>query len=222
MNLREIGLSAPRPVSREDALAEDMSRVVCSLLVLGLKRRIMIDDVWKISIHINHPNEEIEGKNLLGVLVVNRTFPTAEFIKWDLSVRQNHMLDFICGVLKDICRATHLGETVVDDARSFVLENQFRRTIVGKKRFKGPNQFASARIECDWEMDEARIYVAASLSKRERRRVEVAKSRPDEFLLQGYFGKLEWIGPASIVLHKINGDLLPVVLAPGNLPSKSP
>jgi hypothetical protein len=206
MQFNGIVLTAPRPLNSVDEAVEDMSRVICGLLVVGLKRRLKFTEVSKISIRINKVDDPDEGKVLLGVLIVNRQFPSVEFVKWDLLRRQNYMLDFVSNVLKDVCVAQGQDATVVDEARSFVVEHNFRRTIVGKKRFPGPERRSSAHIECDQEMDGARIYIAARLPGGQVRRVEVATDRPDEFILQCYFGKLDWTGPRTITLHTVDGD----------------
>ncbi len=215
MHFTDIGLTAPRPLNLADRTVEDMSRVVCALLILGLRRKLKFDGFGKISIRINHSDDHEDGAVLLGVLIVNRLFPVTEFLKWDLSSRQSHMLDFVSNVLRDICVAYGRNSTVVDEACSFVLEHEFRRTIVGKKSFLDPSRASSAHIECDQEMDEARIYIAATLSDGVTRRIEVTRSRPDEFILQNYFGTLDWAGPETIVLHGRDSTAMPVNLKLG-------
>jgi hypothetical protein len=209
MRFKDVMLTAPRPLNPVDRAIEDVSRVVCSLLILGLKRKLKFDRFWRISIRINHPDDPKSGSVALGILVVNRPFPSDEFVGWNLSRRQNYMLDFVSGILKEVCVVNDQDVAVVEESCSFVLEHKFLRTIVGKSSFPGPDQESSAHIECDQEMDQARIYIVATFPNEKIRRLEVATSRPDEFIIQGYFGKLDWKGPRTIILRTRGGIELP-------------
>lgn len=74
--LQEITITADRPLQPVDGAVENMSRVVCALLMKALRNEIETPDFWKISIRINSASASEDNKVLLGVLVKNRSFPS--------------------------------------------------------------------------------------------------------------------------------------------------
>lgn len=208
--LKEIGLTADRPLKTDELAVENMSRVVCALLVDGLKRKVATT-FWKLSIRINSSDLSDNGKILLGVLIVNRNFPTAEFLQSRLKDRQSLMLGFVSGVLRDVLLDANLDASPVEDAVKYVLDKKLCNVIVGKKRFIDPTTSEVAHIKCEQEMDEARIYVVFIEKGRQAREVLVATSVPEEFIFQSFFGRVEWDEESHPSLLKVDGSTIAVI-----------
>jgi hypothetical protein len=206
--LVQIGVLSERRQMPMDAAVENMSRVVCALLVRGLRRKLSTTGFWKVSIHINESDLRVIGKVIGGVLMVAREFPVGEFIQWPLERRQSYMLEFVSTTLRDVLRERDLDASLVDDAIRCVIQQEFRNVIVGKKRFRNPDTGEVAHIECVQEMDDARIYVVVGTSSRSKRRVMVASSVPNEFIIQRYFGTVSWPSSGRPVLLRIDGSTI--------------
>jgi hypothetical protein len=115
MLFREIGVLAERPLKTEDAAVENMSRVVCALLIQGLNKKLKTPDFWKVSIRINDRDTSENGKIIGGVVVWNRNFPTTEFLGWSLETRQTYMLKFVSKTLRDVFIERGLDTHLIDD-----------------------------------------------------------------------------------------------------------
>lgn len=212
--LREICLTAERPLRKEDGAVENMSRVVCALLVQGLNKKIRTPDFWKISIDINSTNDGGCSKTFLGVFVVHRVFPIAEFLALGLEERQNYMLKFVSNTLKKSLSEKGIDTSPVDDAVEYVFNKKFLNLVVGKRKFKNPAGTEVAHIECEQEMDEARIYVVLKMGKN-KRKIFLTRVVPEEFIFQIFFGCIEWSEPGYPVLRRPDGILIPIDTANG-------
>jgi hypothetical protein len=210
--LVDIGLLSERRQLPADAAVENMSRVVCALLVRGLRRRLSTTGFWKVSIHINESDLRVMGKVIGGVLMVAREFPVSEFVQWPLEKRQSYMLEFVSTTLREVLREHDLDASLVDDAIQYVVQQEFRNVIVGKKRFRNPDTGEVAHIECVQEMDDARIYVVIGTNSRTKRRVMVASTVPDEFIIDGFFGTVAWPSSGGPVLLRIDGSTIDIPL----------
>lgn len=208
--LKEIGFAAERPLRPEDGRVENMSRVVCALLIQGLQKKVKTADFWKISIGINNRDRSEDQKVILGVLVVNRDFPVTEFLGWTLKKRQDYMLNFVSDTIREIFLERGLDASLVDDAIEYVTQKKFLNIIVGKKKFRNPSLAEVAHIECEQEMDEARIYISLKANKGQQRRVLLTKTVPEEFIFQIFFGSIEWLDSQYPVLRRADGVLISI------------
>jgi hypothetical protein len=195
--LKEVTITANRPVSPSDAAVENMSRVVCSLLIKGTRRTVKTPNFWKLSIDINRSDISDDGNVISGVLIVCRRFPTPEFLGWPLPTRQHFMLKYIASALSEVLRSRSLDDSVVAEAARYVEERKFVQVFVGKDEFRGPAGWR-ARIECEQEMDVARMIVSLRSKDGRRHRFAVAEVMPDEFVIQSYFGKIVWNGSPEL------------------------
>lgn len=203
--LREVGLLFDRPADLKEISVERMSRVVCALLTSGMKGRVRTPGFWKISIRLNSKNQSEDGAILLGVLVINRAFPVERFIDLPVESKQDIMLSFIAEVVRDVFRRFSLDEGALEDGIKNVLENRFCNRFRGRKIFKDERTGAVARIECEQEMEVARIYVAIG-RERNLERILAAVCEPDEFILQAYFGSVEWSDLGEPMLRLVDGS----------------
>lgn len=191
-------------------MVENMSRVVCALLVRGFGRRITSPDFWKVSIRINSLDTSEDGKILLGVLIANRYFPTADFVSWPMASRQEYMLQFVERTLREVFAQRHIDVSAIEHGVRFVVDNNFTNLIVGKRMFRSPRADEVAHIECEQRMDHARIYVVFESPARAVDRVFVASTVPEEFIFQSYFGQVEWDDSSQAVLRRVDGSFLPI------------
>jgi hypothetical protein len=208
--LKEIALTADRPIQPSEAALENMSRVVCALFVQGLKKQISPPDFWKISIRINSRDTSEDGNILLGVLVANRGFPITEFLGLTQEQRQHYMLDFVSSTVRDIFLKRGLDIFPLEGAVSYVVEHKFKNVIIGSKRFQSPGGTEVAHIQCEQEMDEARIYVVSQAKIGPPRRALVATTAPEEFIFQALFGRIEWNDSLHPILRKVDGTSIPI------------
>lgn len=206
---KEISLTAMRPLKKEDGIVENMSRVVCALLVIGLNKKVKTPNFWKLSIDFNNPSGSSEGKNFLGVLVVNRNFPVKEFLDWELAKRQDYMLKFVSETLRETFLEQSVEVSLIDGAVEYVVNKKFLNLIIGKKKFKSPFGSETAHIECEQEMDEAKIFLVIT-RKKEKQRLFLVKSVPEEFIFQNFFGVIEWVNETHLTLRQANGNLVPI------------
>ena len=215
--LKEIALTADRPVRQSDAVVENMSRVVCSLLVKGFRGKLRTTDFWKLSIRINTRDPSADGKTLSGVLIACRSFPTEDFLGWVKFDRQRFMLEFVSATLGEVLRARRMDDTIVEEARKYVEEQNFVQIFIGKSEFASPAGLR-ARIECEQEMDVARIFVSLNLVDGRQHRVLVSESTPDEFVIQSFFGKIIWDELPE--LQKVDGTRIPIALTKEELTTR--
>jgi len=211
-NLKEISITAKRPLQEADKEVEMMSRVVCALFVDGLRKKIETPDFWKISIRINADDTNEDGKVLLGVLVVNHDFPSLEFVGLRLAERQQRMLRFVAQTTRKALQDREIDVGPLNDAEQYVVNKEFHRLIVGRNTFRRPDGQFTARIECEQEMDLARIFVVMKGKRGEHKRVLVATSVPEEFIFQAFFGRVEWNEMLAPLLRKVDGSTIELVL----------
>jgi hypothetical protein len=213
--LREISLTFDRPLSSAGSKVELMSRVVCALLIQALGRRIKTPNFWKISVRVNARDDSENGSVLLGVLIVNKSFPVEQFLDWPLGSRQDYMLKFIAGVLHEVFRQFEINPCCLGEAVQYVVAKEFRNYIVGRRVFRGPEDGLSARIECEQEMDEARVYARFQRgSSALGQRAFVIRTDPEEFVIQKFFGAIEWLDGAKPVLRLVDGSMLSICQVP--------
>jgi hypothetical protein len=196
-----------RPAAPKEILVEQMSRVVCSLFASGMKGRAITSGFWKISIRLNSKDQSEDGAILLGVLVINRAFPVERFLDSSLQSKQQMMLSFITEAVQDVFQRFGLEEELIKDAVRNVLEHDFRNLFRGRRIFKNEGTGVTARIECEQEMEVARIFVEIRRS-RSRERILVTACEPDEFLIQRYFGSVEWSDLGEPALRLVDGSFI--------------
>lgn len=206
--IKEIALTAERPLKPGDSQVENMSRVVCALLVRGLQKSGVSPNFWKISIRFNYADHSEDQKIVGGILVANRNFPVLEFLGWKLEKRQNYMLQFVSGTLRDIFTNQALDTRAIDAAVNHVIDAKFLNVIKGAKRFSNSFGAEVAHIECEQLMDEASIYVTLKIRRKIQRKFFIAKTLPEEFIFQNFFGTIEWINSSNFILRQINGKIL--------------
>ena len=199
---KEVDLCAQRPLKENDKKVEYMSRVVCALFAKGMPR-IKTENFWKLSIGFNFEDQSEVDKVLLGVLVVNFDFPVNNFLAWPLDRQEDFMLDFVSGSVEKAFNERGLDTSFVGPARECVRINNFKNIIEGKAQLS-PYENIKARIICEQEMHEARIYMEVGKGKKvERYFLECCS--PDEFQIQIYFGRIEWLTLESLELNMIGG-----------------
>lgn len=208
--LKDIAVIADRPLHPEEAKVENMSRVVCALLVRGLKRSIRLPDAWKITIHINPRDQRNDGRVVGGVHVLTTTFPVTEFLAWPVADRQDFMLQFVSSAVKSALARYGVSAEPLRAAQDFVQQSGFTNLFKGRSRFVNPVSGQVVRIECEQHMDEARLYVVLSDGRKNHRRVQVATTVPNEFVFQVYFGTVEWDSRGAIGLRRLDGARVPV------------
>jgi hypothetical protein len=95
-----------------------------------------------------------EGKKWVigGVLMVHRTFPSAEFLGWPRSKREDFLLEFVSGVVRNVFVENDLDVGKLDEAAASVVRSQFRNVMVGKTKFRNAATGTVAHIECDQEL----------------------------------------------------------------------
>jgi hypothetical protein len=208
--LKEIGVTAERPLRSSERDVENMSCVVCALLIRGLQRQIKTPDFWKILIRINFRDVSDEGKNLLGVLVHNQKFPSDEFVTWPIERRQDYMLKFVSEVTRQVFQENKLDISKLDDAIDYSTQKDFCNLIVGKKRFRNADSGEIAHIECEQKMDEAQIFAVFKKKTGSQKRIFVAADAPDEFMFQIYFGQIKWDEAGRAFLLTTNKKTIPI------------
>ena len=199
--LKELTITARRPLSGEEAAVENMSRVVCALLMRAMRGMVKTPDFWKVSFRINGDDERENNKVLSGVLVTNRPFPSAEFVAWPRTKREDYMLQFVSDALRDVLLSRGIDAAPVEAARRYVSECGFRNLIVGKTRFTRQDGLQKAHIECEQEIDEARIYLVLRDQGGGVRRLMLERCVPEEFVFQIYFGRVEWIEHEAVLIR---------------------
>ena len=218
MYLREISLTAERPVSEEQIKVENMSRVVCALLAKSMRRKVKTRGFWKIMLEFNQSSPNEKTYIVSGVLSIPTVFSADRFLALPLKERQSQMLRLVCDGLKrlDADKLESLDRNswheIVDEATQYVLESQFRNTIRGRKRFKNEDGSKAAFIECEQDMDRARFYLVIKEKRRVSRRILVGEEVPEEFIFQCFFGTIEWL-EEKVILEKTDGKRLEIPLA---------
>lgn len=197
---KEIDLCAKRPLSGNDKKIEYMSRVVCALFVKGMPK-IKTEGFWKLSIGFNDYSNSGNNKILLGVLVVNYDFPVDDFLSWTIENQQNFMLEFVSNAVHQAFNAQGIDTSFIGSAREYVRQNNFVNIFEGKSQV-GPYEKTKARIVCEQDMREARIYMEVGKGKNMERYL-IETCAPDEFHIQIYFGRIDWVDQEHLILNVI-------------------
>lgn len=197
---KEIDLCAKRPLEGNDKKIEHMARVICALFVKGMPK-IKTEDFWKLSIGFNDSSNSENNKVLLGVLIVNYDFPVDDFLSWSVKKQQDFMLDFVSNAVRTVFSEQGMDVSFVESAREYVRKNNFINIFEGKLHLS-PYENIKARIVCEQEMQEARIYMEVGRGKKFERYL-IARCSPDEFQTQIYFGRIDWIDQRNLILNVI-------------------
>lgn len=215
MRLRQIGVLGPKPLekrNKDNVAVESMAYVVCALLVDGLRKAAIAQDFWKVSIHINDDDKRCAWKVTGGVLMVDRTFPSSDFVTWDLRTRQSYMLNFLGDSMREVFQKRGIDQRPLDVATAYVADCGFRKVIASKRRFVSPNGASKAHIECEQEMNEAIVCAVVRTGKKSER-IVVAKTSPNEFIFHSYFGDIRWVDEGQAVLHVLGGEAIAFALS---------
>jgi hypothetical protein len=204
---KEIALTAKRPLAENDKKIEYMSRVICVLFLKGMPK-IKTENFWKLSIHFNDPNDSSVNKVLLGVLVVNYHFPVDDFLSWSIEKQQDFILDFLSNAVRQVFDEQGFDTSFIESAREFVRKNNFINVFEGKGK-ESPYENIKARVVCEQDMQEARIYMEIGKGKKVKRYF-LDKCNPDEFHIQIYFSRIDWIDSENLVLNVIDGRKIEV------------
>lgn len=197
---KEIDLCAKRPLAENDRKIEYMSRAVCALFIKAMPK-IKTDGFWKLSIGFNDSNNSANNKILLGVLIVNHEFPVESFLSWSIETQQNFMLDFVSNAVRQAFNAQGMDTSFIEAAREYVRQNNFMNVFEGKNQM-GPYEKTKARIVCEQDMLEARIYMEVGKGKNMERYL-IETCAPDEFHIQIYFGRIDWVDQENLILNVI-------------------
>ena len=202
MILRELALSADRPIDEIGAVVERQSRVICTLLIEAFANRIRPDNFQKVSIRFGRGASGEDGKVVLGVLLFRHVMRTDDFLRMSGQSRAEFILEFICEALTEVFRLFKLSEAELQTARQYVRDHQFVNRFQGRISIE-PNGKRKARVEIDQMLDESRIWMAIRENGKVLQRVQIAVDSPDEFALQKYLGKPSW--SAGEITLKVSG-----------------
>ncbi|ACE85643.1 hypothetical protein [Cellvibrio japonicus] len=205
---KEIDLCAKRPLAGNDKKIEYMSRVVCALFVKGMPKT-KTEEFWKLSIRFNDSDNSGNNKILLGVLVVNHNFPADDFLSWPNEKQQHFMLDFVSSAVHHAFIARGMDVSFIETARKYVENHNFLNVFEGKLQ-ASPFENTKARIVCEQEMQEARIYMQIGRGKSLEKYL-IDRCAPDEFHIQIYFGRIDWVSQEKLVLNMIGNRKIEVI-----------
>jgi hypothetical protein len=204
---KEIALTAKRPLTGNDSRIEYMSRVVCALFVKGMPK-IKTNGFWKLSIRFNYGEPLAKNGVSVDIYTFYADFPVDEFLTWPLGNQQEFMLGFVSNAVSQAFGSEGIDVSFVASAIEYVRNNNFLNIFEGKGKLS-PYENVKARIVCEQDMLEARIYMEVG----ERGKVEryfLERCAPDEFHIQIYFGRIDWLNSRKLVLNVIDGRLIEV------------
>jgi hypothetical protein len=204
--LREIVVTAPFRASNELASLEYDSRVICALIIKKFQRRIRTNGFWKISIRVNHDAQPARIEVLDGLLLVYRGLSIADYHRLKSVDQREFLLDFIGRALHEAFEAFLLPLSEVDEALRAVRQDKFENTILSKKWTPSPSGKLRARIECTQSFKEAEIVVNIEAGGRTIQRSVVATEKPDEFIFNVWFNRLEWVNDKQLRVFGAHGS----------------
>lgn len=196
---KEIAFTAKRPLAGNDKKIEYMSRVACALFIKGMQK--IKTDFWKLSIRFNF-GDQVEKNGLsVGLYIIYMDFPVDDFLSWAISKQQDFMLEFVSGAVHQAFSAQGIDTSFIEAACEYVRQNNFVNVFEGKSQV-GPYEKTKARIVCEQDMLEARIYMEVGKGKNIERYL-IEKCAPDEFHIQIYFGRIDWVDQENLILNVI-------------------
>lgn len=199
---KDIGMYANRPLKDNDLKIEKMSRVVCALFVKGMPK-IKTEEFWKLSIKFNPDDKEAKNRILIGLYEYYCEFPVDDFLSWPLEKQKDFMLDFVSNTVHTVFSEQGLDTSFVESACEYVRKNNFMNVFEGRAQ-PSPYENIKARIVCEQEMQEARIYLEVGKGKKAERYF-IESCSPDEFQIQIYFGRIDWVDQSNLILNVIGG-----------------
>lgn len=196
---KEIAFTAKRPLAGNDKKIEYMSRVVCALFVKGMPK--IKTDFWKLSIRFNF-GDKVEKNGLsVDLYIIYMDFSIDHFLSWTIEKQQDFMLDFVSNAVHQAFSAQGMDTSFIEATREYVRKNHFLNTFEGKYQ-AGPYENLKTRIVCEQGMLEARIYMEIGKGKRMERYL-IDRCVPDEFHIQIYFGRIDWVDQRNLILNVI-------------------
>ncbi|QEI11482.1 hypothetical protein [Cellvibrio japonicus] len=205
---KDISLYGKRPLAGNDSKIEYMSRVICALFIKGMPK-IKTDDFWKLSINFNHGDQSEKNRVVIGLYEFYCNFPVDEFLLWETEKQQEFMLNFVSNTVHQAFSAQGIDTSFIEAACEYVRINNFINIFEGKGQ-KSPHENIKARIFCEQEMLEARIYMEIGKGKKWERYL-IDRINPSEFQIQIYFGRIDWISQNNLVLNMIGGRKIEVI-----------
>jgi len=193
MLLREIQVSAERPLSEEFSEVERRSQVLSTLVLKSRKTRLITPDFKKLVLWVNHHRYPSVDRKLLGICCINVEFDMVTYAAAGDDQRTLLLLDLICAGLDEACRRDGLDRSWVEEAREYATRAGFSYVFKGRK-VKGSSGRA-AWIEAHQGVNECAIYLAARNHAGKLVRCFVATDSPDLRIFQKYFHSMvAWAG----------------------------
>lgn len=206
MLLKDLSFTAKRQSSPADARIEDCSRVVCALVIKAFRKRVKTSDFWKISIRFNHGDRADEGRVLSGVLIGYVDIDVDAIASLDVDEQAKKVLDILIRYLTGIFRVYGLPLALLDEARNFVVQNEFKNVISAKPRLPSPDKQKFAHVVAEQTSESASIELRVETRNGKLiRGIPIAVDSPNEFVFQRYFGKVSWLDNNKLVLTRVDG-----------------
>jgi hypothetical protein len=208
MILRDVAIYVGGfPTSPEDRAVEDSSRVVCSLMLKSFGNKIRTPGYFRIGLKLKNPDRSDANKIIGNVLFRHVCADLSDFPNLTDLQKGEFLLKLIVQQLRPIFEEYALPLSELSKAENFVVEQDFRNEFVGKKRVPDSTGGRVAYVAVEQDVSGAKIYLCVA-EKRKRlppRKFLVAEDSPNEFVLQAYFGRVEWLDGQRVQLTRVCG-----------------
>ena len=205
--IREFDLDAPTLDKSKRLTFRNETRCVSSLLERCYSPSKETGKPWKVLVEVENEPPSGEVKNLLGVLTTKVEYDVSHFFRLGKKDKKSVALELLMRGVKQVTIANKLDFSPFEEAAEKVRELSFVNEQLWGKPIVNESNTLSAELLITYDVEAASLSVRfADTDGREIDTLPLLSDKPNEFIMDKYFGRFSWTDEKTVELATRDGQ----------------